>query len=230
MILKLYFHPLASFCHKALIALYEKEVPFEPVIVDFGDEASAAAFRVVWPWAKMPVLRDEARDRTVAESTIVVDYLEAFHPGTARLVPADPDLAWQARMWDRVFDHYVQEPMQKIVLDRLRPAGMRDAFGVEQAMRQLREAYALLERQIEGRAWMLGDAFSLADCAAAPALFYADTVVPLGPTEKNLASYLGRLAARPSFARVLREAEPYLGMFPLERKLRIPGPGGALAG
>jgi glutathione S-transferase len=109
--LKLYFHPLASFCHKALIALYEREVPFEPVIVDLGDAASAAAFRAVWPLAKMPVLRDEARDRTVGESTVVIEYLETFHPGTARLLPADPDLAWQARLWDRVFDHYVQVPM-----------------------------------------------------------------------------------------------------------------------
>ena len=121
--LKLYFHPLASFCHKALVALYENGTPFEPVIVDLADEASSAAFRALWPMAKMPVLRDDARDRTVAESTIVVEYLDAYYLGRTRFVPVDPERAWQTRMWDRFYDFYIQEPMQKIVTDRLRPEG-----------------------------------------------------------------------------------------------------------
>ena len=221
MSLKLYFHPLASFCHKALIALYENGTPFEPVIVDLMDEASSAAFRAVWPMAKMPVLRDEARDRTVAESTIIVDYLDAHYPGTTRFLPADPDRAWQTRMWDRFFDHYLQLPMQKIVTDRLRPAGRNDAWGVEQASAQLHEAYEVLEQEIAAKTWMLGDTFTLADCSAAPALFYANTVVPFAETQKNLAAYVGRLMARPSFARVLEEAEPYFTLFPMERKPRI---------
>jgi glutathione S-transferase len=128
MSLKLYFHPLASFCHKALIALYQNSIPFEPIVVDLTDPASSAAFRKVWPMAKMPVLRDETRDRTVAESSIVIEYLDAFYPGATRFVPSDPDRAWQTRMWDRFYDHYVQEPMQKIVTDRLRPAGDSDAY------------------------------------------------------------------------------------------------------
>jgi glutathione S-transferase len=224
MSLKLYFHPLASFCHKALIALYENGTRFEPIIVDLGDAASRAAFQAVWPMAKMPVLRDEARDRTVAESTIVIEYLDAHYPGATRFVAADTDLAWQTRMWDRFHDHYVQEPMQRIVGDRLRPAGRNDPHGVEQAQAQLHQAYAVLERQMDGKTWALGDAFSLADCAAAPALFYADTVAPFGATHTNLAAYLNRLMARPSFARVLEEAEPYFGLFPLERKPRIRRP------
>jgi glutathione S-transferase len=221
MSLKLYFHPLASFCHKALIALYENGTPFEPVIVDLMNEASSAAFRAVWPMAKMPVLRDEARDRTVAESTIIVEYLDAHYPGTTRFLPADPDGAWQTRMWDRFFDHYLQLPMQKIVTDRLRPAGRNDAWGVEQASAQLHEAYEVLEQEIAAKTWMLGDTFTLADCSAAPALFYANTVVPFAETQKNLAAYVGRLMARPSFARVLEEAEPYFTLFPMERKPRI---------
>jgi glutathione S-transferase len=221
MALKLYFHPLASFCHKALIALYENGTPFEPVIVDLMDEASSAAFRAVWPMAKMPVLRDEARDRTVAESTIVVEYLDAHYPGATRFVPADPDAAWQTRMWDRFYDHYVQEPMQKIVTDRLRPAGSSDAWGVEQARAQLHQAYAVVEGEIGAKTWMLGDAFTLADCSAAPALFYANTVEPFGATQGKLAAYLDRLMARSSFARVLEEAEPYFTLFPLEQKPRI---------
>ena len=220
MSLKLYFHPLASFCHKALIALYENGITFEPAIVDLGDEASSAAFRAIWPMAKMPVLRDDARDCTVAESTIVVEYLDTHYPGATRLVPADPDAAWQTRMWDRFFDGYVQQPMQKIVADRLRPAGSSDAFGVEQARAQLHEAYAVLAGELGANTWMLGDAFTLADCSAAPALFYAHTVEPIGAQGK-LAAYLDRLMARPSFARVLEEAEPYFELFPLEPKPRI---------
>jgi len=225
--LKLYFHPLASFCHKALIALYESGVPFEPIVVDLMDETSSAAFRAVWPMARMPVLRDEARDCTVAESTIVIEYLDAHYPGPTRFVPADSDRAWQARMWDRFYDHYVQEPMQKIVTDRLRPAGRDDSFGVEQAKAQLQEAYGVIEREMATKTWAIGDDFTLADCAAAPALFYGNTVVPFGATHKALPAYLDRLMARPSFARVLAEAQPYFRLFPMESKPQIGGPGAA---
>lgn len=221
MSLKLYFHPLASFCHKALIALYENGTPFEPVIVDLGDEASSAAFKAVWPMAKMPALRDEARGHTVAESTIIIEYLDLRYPGRTRFLPADPDLAWQTRLWDRFFDHYVQEPMQKIVGDRLRPAGKDDPYGVEQAKAQLHQAYRVAERQMGSKPWAAGDDFTLADCAAAPALFYANTVVPIDAPHERLLAYLDRLMGRPSFARVLDEAEPYFGLFPMDRKPHI---------
>jgi glutathione S-transferase len=221
MALKLYFHPLASFCHKALIALYENRIPFEPIIVDLRDEASSAAFRAVWPMAKMPVLRDEARNRTVAESTIIIEFLHAHYPGPTRFLPADVDRAWQTRMWDRFYDHYVQEPMQKIVADQLRPEGKADAYGVELAKAQLQKAYGVTEQEMASKIWAVGDDFTLADCAAAPALFYANTVVPLAETHKNLAAYLDRLMARPSFAQVLEEAQPYFHLFPLERKPKI---------
>jgi glutathione S-transferase len=226
MSLKLYFHPLASFCHKALIAFYENDIPFEPVVVDLADEASSAAFRAVWPMAKMPILRDDERGHTVAESTVIVEYLDAAYPGPTRFLPPDPDQAWQTRMWDRFFDHYVQEPMQKIVTDRLRPEGRNDPYGVEQARRQLCEAYGVIEREMAAKTWMTGPAFTLADCAAAPALFYAGTVVPFGEGHPRLTDYLGRLMARPSFARVLEEAQPYFRLFPLERKPQIPGAAG----
>jgi glutathione S-transferase len=222
MTLKLYYHPLASFCHKALIALYEGEIAFEPIVIDLGNEASSAAFKAIWPLAKMPVLRDETRDCTVAESTMVVEYLDA-HYGT-RLIPANADLAWQTRMWDRVYDHYVQEPMQKIVGDRLRPTGTGDPFGVEQAHTRLREIYGIIEQQMEGGGWTVDDTFTLADCAAAPALFYANTVAPFDATQRNLIAYLDRLMARPSFARVLQEAQPYFDLFPLERKPKLAKP------
>ena len=218
---KLYYHPLASFCWKALIALYENDTPFEPHLVDFGDPASREAFAKVWPLAKFPVLRDEAKGRTIAEATVIIEYLDAFHPGPTRFIPADPDRAWQTRMWDRVFDHYIHEPMQKIVTDRLRPAGGNDPHGVAQAEAQIREAYALVDREVGARQWAMGDAFSLVDCAAAPALAYATIVVPLEDSLKNLPAYLERLRERPSFARVLQEAEPYFKFFPLAQKPKL---------
>lgn len=220
--LTLYYHPLASFCWKALIALYETETPFEPHVVNLGDEASRNAFAAVWPLLKFPVLRDHARHRTVAESTIIIEYLDALLPSPVRLVPADPDAAWQARMWDRVLDQYIHEPMQRIVGNRLRPEGKTDPFGVAQAEAQIAQAYALFEREIADRAWAMGEAFSMVDCAAAPALFYARLVVPFDAALTGLPAYLDRLAARPSFARVLREAEPYFHMVPIDNKPTVP--------
>jgi glutathione S-transferase len=225
MSLRFYFHPLASFCHKVLIAFYENGIDFDPVVVDLSDNVSSAAFKAIWPMAKMPALRDEARNHTVAESTIIIEYLDAHYCGATRFVPADPDSAWQTRMWDRFFDHYVHQPMQKIVTDRLRPTGENDGFGVEQAKAQLHEAYRFIDLEMARKDWAMGDAFTLADCAAAPALFYGNTVVPFERAQRSLAAYLDRLMARPSYARVLREAEPYFGFFPMEKKPQITEPG-----
>lgn len=214
MALKLYYHPLSSFCHKPLIALYENDTPFEPVLVNLGDEASRAAFLQVWPLGKFPVLRDEAAGRTIPESSIIIEYLAQHFPGRIDLVLADPDLARQVRMRDRFYDLYVNVPMQKIVTDRLRPTDQRDAYGVEQARAALHTAFAMTEQEMAGKTWAMGEPFTMADCAAAPALFYADRVVGLGDRYPNVSAYLGRLKARPSYARVLREAEPYFAMMP----------------
>jgi glutathione S-transferase len=222
MSLTLHYHPLASFCWKALIALYENDTPFERVIVDFGDPASRDAFYALWPIGNMPVLQDSASGATVGESTIVIDYLEAHHPGRTVLLPADKDAAREVRFWDRVYDTYVHHPMQKIVVDRLRPEGKSDVFGVEEAKTQLRDMYCYLDGALKGRRWAASDEFTLADCAAAPALFYANTIIPFDPGQRNLRDYFDRLAGRPSFRRVLEEAEPYFKNFPLEPKPKIP--------
>ena len=214
MSLKLYFHPLASFCWKPLIALYENDTPFEPVLVDLGNAESRAAFLTVWPIGKFPVLEDDARTQMVPESSIIIEYLAQHCPGPSALVPSDPDLAREARLLDRFYDSYVMEPMQKVVGDRIRPGDKRDPFGVEQAKAALRVSDGVCEQALVGKIWAMGDGFSMADCAAAPALFYADKVVPLGEAHPNTTAYLQRLCARPSFARVLREAEPYFKMFP----------------
>ena len=214
MSLKLYFHPLSSFCQKALVALYENDTPFEPEIVDLFDAKSSATLKAIWPIGRFPVLRDEANDRTVPESSIIIEYLDQHYPGRTQLVPADAERARQMRLQDRFYDLYVNGPMQKVVTDKLRPPGKNDPHGVEAARALLHTACDMIEREMAAKTWAMGDAFSMADCAAAPALFYANMVTPLGNTYPNAAAYLGRLMDRPSFARALKEAQPYLAMVP----------------
>ena len=214
MSLELYFHPLASFCQKALIAFYENDTPFEPHIVDLGDATSSAEFKKIWPIGKFPVLRDAAKNRTIPESSIIIEYLDLHYPGRTRLVSADVELAWQTRLRDRFYDLYVHEPMQKVVGDRLRPAGSKDPHGVTQARALLATAYGMIEQEMGSKTWAMGDAFSMADCAAAPALFYANLVMPFGDTHKNVAAYFARLMERPSFARAVEEAKPYFALVP----------------
>jgi len=214
MTLKLYFHPLSSFCQKALTALYENGTPFEPVIVDLFNEASAAAFKKIWPIGKFPVLRDEARDRTVPESSIIIEYLAQHYPGPSQLVPADAELARQTRLRDRFFDLYVNVPMQKLVTDKLRPAGKNDPYGVDDAKKLLQTALGMIDHDMATKTWVMGDGFTMADCAAAPPLFYANMLMPFGTTHKNAARYLDRLMKRPSFARAVEEAQPYLKLMP----------------
>ena len=214
MSLKLYFHPLSSFCHKVLVALYENDTPFVPHIVDLASETARADFKKIWPIGKFPVLRDEARDQTIPESSTIIEYLAQHYPGKTQLVPADPDLARQTRMRDRFYDLYVNVPMQKVVTDRLRPAGKNDPHGVEEAKALLQTACGMIDQEMKTRTWAMGDAFSMADCAAAPAMFYANLVMPFGDTYKNAAAYLDRLMKRPSFARAVKEAQPYFASFP----------------
>jgi glutathione S-transferase len=214
MSLTFHFHPLASYCQKALIALYENDTPFTPQIVDLGNEAERAALLKLWPIGKFPVLRDEARDQTIPESSIIIEYLGRYYPGCTQLIPADAELAWRTRLRDRFYDLYVHEPMQKIVGDRLRLAEKRDSFGVEEARARLQTSYGMIDREMAKKTWAMGDDFTMADCAAYPSLFYANLVMPFGDRHANVAAYFDRLKARPSCARVLAEAEPYLKLFP----------------
>ena len=215
MSLTLFMHPLSSFCHKALIALYENQTRFEARSIDFGNPASRAELQAVWPMTKFPVLQDHASGKIVPESTIIIEYLDQHYPGTVRFIPRDADLAREVRYYDRILDAYVHLPMQKIVGDRLRAADSKDPVGVEDAKKTLRTSYALLDQTLRGDRWIVGNEFTLADCAAAPALFYANKVLPFTSEFKNIAAYFERLLQRPSYARTLQEAEPYLKMFPV---------------
>ena len=205
---------MASYCHKVLIALYENDTPFTPNIVDLANETERAALLKLWPIGKFPVLRDDTRNETVPESTVIIEYLDRHCPGRTQFIPGDDDRAWQTRLRDRFYDLYVHEPMQKIVGDRLRPEGKKDPHDVEEAKTRLRTSYRIINQAMAMSGWAMGDAFSLADCAAAPALLYANEVLPFGESHSNVAAYLDRLKARPSCARVLKEAEPYFAMFP----------------
>lgn len=203
MSLTLHYHPLSSFCMKVLVGLYELGLPFERNVVDLADAAQRDALLRLSPIGKFPVLCDGAS--VVPESTCILEHLG--------LVPSDPERAAECRFRDRFFDMYIHLPMQKVVGDRLRPEGQRDPLGVADAKAQIATSYAILEAELGEDGWALGREFSMADCAAAPALHYAAKVVPFG-AHRRVAAYYERLAARASFARVLDEAKPYASMFP----------------
>jgi glutathione S-transferase len=185
--------------------------------VDLRNESERAALLKIWPIGKFPVLRDSAKDRIVPESTIIIEYLDTHYPGATRFLPADADAARQTRLRDRFYDLYVHLPMQKIMGDRMRPADARDPYGVDEAKARITSCYGMIDRELAQRTFAMGETFSLADCAAAPALFYGNMAVPLGAEHNNVAAYLERIKARPSFARVLKEAGPYFSMVPKEK-------------
>ena len=212
MALQLYAHPFSSYCQKVLVALYENGTPFDYRRLDPGSEAMAE-LEALWPMKRFPVLVDDGR--TVLEASCIVEHLDLHHPGPVRLLPQDPRAALEVRMLDRFFDNYVSTPQQKVVFDALRPEGDRDPYGVAEARRMLDTAYAWLERHLAGREWAAGDGFSLADCGAAPFLFYADWTHPIGADRPNVRAYRARLLAWPSVARAVDEARPYRRYFPL---------------
>ena len=214
MSLILYYHPLASYCHKVLIPLYENGTLFEPRVVDLSDAESSAELLAAWPVGKFPVIKDTARDVIVPETSIIIEYLDQFHPGPIRFIPADLDAARAVRLWDRFFDLYVSAPMQKVVGDRLRAPDTTHDYGVIDARGNLDRANDKLEEQLVGKTWAAGDDFSMADCSAAPALFYSECIHPFTPTYPVMSAYFDRLMSRPSVRRVLEEAKPYFPYFP----------------
>lgn len=213
MALTLFAHPFSSYCQKVLVALYENRTPFTYRMLTQEDPDAWTELRRLWPFGRFPVLLDGGR--TLPESTIIIEHLDVHHPGARRLVPGHGEAALDVRFLDRVFDAYVHGPMQKIVGDALREADARDPKGVADARATLDTAYAWLDDRIAGRDWAVGDEFSLADCAAAPALFYADWAHPIPERHAALRAYRARLNARPSFARAVDEARPFRPLFPL---------------
>ena len=212
MSLTLYLHPLSSYCHKVLIALYENAIAFTPEVVNLGDPASRDAFKKIWPLAKFPVLRDSARNQIIPESTAIIEYVGHYFPGPVTLLPDnDWKRAAQIRSADRFYDLHVHYHMQRLVADKLRPADGHDPIGVNESKQRLQIALEMAEAQMATREWACGDVFTMADCAAAPPLFFLNKMMPL---PEHLKGYLARLQKRPSYARVLDEAAPYMRYFP----------------
>ena len=210
MSLTLYAHPFAAYCWKVLIALYENGTPFTYRVIE--DATGWSELEALWPIKKFPLLRDGPA--VVVESSIIIEHLMLHHPGSARLMPENVDAALKARFMDRFFDNYVMTPMQKLVLDRMRADGERDPKGVADARILLDVAYGWLDKQIQPRAWAAGAEFTLGDCAAAPALFYADWVHPISDRFAVARAYRSQVLARPSVARTVNEAQPYRKLFP----------------
>ena len=215
----LYHHPLASFCWKVVMALHEAGLPYEDRVMDLSKAEHRDELDALWPVGKFPVLRDTERGVTVPESSIIIEHLSRHEASAAALLPAD--VAIDVRLWDRVFDCYVQWPMQKIVGDRLRPDGAHDAHGVEEAHGTLRQVWTMLEKQLAGHAanWIVGERFTMADCAAMPALFYASMLEPFPADAPRLAAYFERLVALPSAQRVLDAARPFFPNFPFRERI-----------
>lgn len=214
--LELYFHPFSSYSQKALIALRELGLDHVPKLLEPGTEANDE-WGELWPLKRMPILVHG--DRTILEATCVVEYLDLLPevPDDRRLLPADPREALDHRMMDRFFDQYVSTPQQAVVFDALRPAEHRDPYGVGKAREMLDKAYEWLEQRLRARAteWACGERFGLADCGAAPFVFYAHWTHPIPVRHEALHAYRHRLQARPSVKAVIDAARPYRDYFPL---------------
>jgi glutathione S-transferase len=209
----LFAHPFSSYCQKVLVALYENATAFTFRMLDHADTATFAEFAELWPLKRFPLLLDDGRP--IVEATIIIEHVGLHYPGPVRLIPDDPIEALNVRFVDRFFDNYVHTPLQAIVFDSIRDPEERDRRGVADARAMLETSYGWLEQHMAGRLWAAGEHFSLADCAAAPALFYADWTHPIGEAFPNVRAYRNRLNARPSFARAIDEARPYRPLFPL---------------
>jgi len=208
---RLYAHPFSSYCQKVLVALYENHTPFD--YRNLEDAQANAELVALWPMRRFPVLVDG--ERTVLEATCIIEYLDFHYPGMAPLIPDDRDAALEVRMLDRFFDNYISTPQQKVVADRMRPEADRDPYGVKEARAMLETAYAWLDQHMATREWAVGSAFTLADCAAAPFLFYADWTHRIDARFGHVRAYRERLLARPSFKRAVDEARPFRNYFPL---------------
>ena len=213
----LHYHPLSSYCWKVLIALYEKDVPFEARMVDLGEPQARAAYKALWPTGKIPLLEDDGD--AVPETSIMIEHVDRKYPINIALLPAAPDAQLKARLWDRLYDAYVMTPMQRYIAQLLRPEGERDARTLAETKAEIAAAYDLIEERMGDHDFAAGDAFTIADCAAAPALFYAATVVPFPDGHARLAAYFERLLTRPSVARVIEEAQPFFQYYPMREGL-----------
>lgn len=212
MTIELFAHPFSSYCQKAIVALHEHGIDWTLRMIE-PDSEWTPVWESLWPIRRFPVLREGTR--VVPESTAIIEYLHAHHRTAAPLIPDDPGDAVEVRMLDRFFDHYVSDPQIRIVMNALRPEGQRDPLAEREAQTMLDRAYGWLDARMADRTWAAGETFGMADCAAAPSLFYAEWTYPLGDRYPNVSAYRARLLQRPSFARAVEAGRPYRNLFPL---------------
>ncbi len=213
MSLALYGHPFSSYTQKVLIALYENGTSFEFRCIGPDTPEHVAEWLRRWPLRRFPLLLDG--DRGIVETSVIIEYLQHVHPGPVRLLPADPLAALDVRFLDRFFDLHVMNMMQYAVDGALTGDPVKRRDGMALAVEKLERAYAWIDGQLAGRTWATGVDFSLADCAAAPSLFYADWTHRISEAYPALRAYRARLLARPSFARAVEEARGFRSLFPL---------------
>ncbi|MBS0216822.1 MAG: glutathione S-transferase family protein [Proteobacteria bacterium] len=223
--LVLHYHPLSSYCWKATIAIDALGIELRKQLLDLADPAQRDAYFALWPIGKMPLLMDEGR--VIPESSIIIEHLQRHHaPHGRQLIPDDSDAALEVRLWDRFFDQYVMTPMQAHTADVLKPEAGRDPDGVARARNLIERSYAILQRHLEGRTWIAGDTFSMADCSAAPALFYANTYVPPAAEHTHLLAYIERLMDHPAVAATIDQSREWFKFYPgragLSRRYYIP--------
>jgi glutathione S-transferase len=207
--LQFFGHPFSSYTQKVLIALWADETPFDYRMIE--DPENMAELKRHSPFGQFPLILDG--DRALFETSIIIEYLQDHFPGPNRWIP-DGDEGLRVRFFDRFFDLYVMNTMQVGVANALRPEGMADAYGETKARERLNIAYDWLEANL-GDQWAVGDKFTMADCAAAPSLFYADWVERFGGSRPRLHAYRARLLAHPVVARAVDEGRPYRHYFPL---------------
>jgi glutathione S-transferase len=199
-LLTLYEHPFALYCQKVLIAFNELGVAYD--VLEEQRDFDRAELAELWPPASIPVLRDG--DQIIGETSIIIE-----HVAGARLVPS-----LEARKWDRICDEYVSDSVQAVVADTF--LERFDEGAVAQAKARIDMSYGMLETQLAVHEFLAGDAFTIAECAAAPGLFYALGIHPWDEdAHPQLTRYYRALARRPSFAKVIEDARPYRDLFPL---------------
>ena len=210
MSLQLFAHPFSSFCWKVQIALDADETPYVYRNVDPSNPGVLEELKALWPLAKFPVLVDDGE--TIAETTCIIEHLQAKHPGQNVWIPQG-DEGRRVRFLDRFFDLHIQGNMQPSVNHAIWPDG--EGKAAERGISALRIAYDWLEENLPDSEWAAGDKFTVADCAAAPALFYADWVEEIGEQRPRLNAYRARLLAHPAVSKSVEGARPYRAYFPL---------------
>lgn len=204
----LYFSYLSTYSQKVLIGLYEKDTAFTPHLVDLSDPEARAEYVKLYPFGKLPLLvRDDGR--MIPESSIIVEYIDNQFEQEPILIPRDPELARRARFMDRMCDLYLNDPVVNLIFESWKPEDEQNRELISKSSERIGTMYRFMDDQLSSSPYLAGETFSIADCAAMPVLFYANSFAPFGGFD-NIFRYWEEVSSRPSFVRLKQEAEPYI--------------------